>query len=458
MNILLIQPPLNKNLIGAGLVYLSEPLALEYVSSCVLDYNVKILDMRVEEEEWSILLRKNLESFQPDIVGITCLTPDVFNVYKILQEVKRYDKNILTVVGGHHVTMMPMDFDKDFVDVIVLGEGQFTFRELVETYRNGKDFSEIKGIAFRKNGIINFTPERELINNLDDYPFPARELTAKYRNKYYRTTWRPVASLMTSRGCPFRCNFCSVWKHERGKYRLRSAENIVQELETIKEPYISICDDNFLQDVNRAEKLYFLIKERGINKTFKLIARSDVIVKHPDIIEKWREIGTKLVLIGIESIRDEELNKFNKHNTVKNNDEAINILHKNGIDVVAQFIIDTEYTEKDFEEIGNYVEKMNLSHPIFSVLTPLPGTDLYFEKCNKLLTRNYELFDFIHCVLPTKLPPEKFYKCLADLYLRAYVPKEKTDKISKILTDNTIEKLYLSICNAYKSIEYPSLS
>ncbi len=445
MKILLIQPPLNKNIVGAGILYLSEPLALETIAAGIEQHQVKILDMRIEPN-----LEDELSAFSPDIVGCTGLTPDVYTVYSILEKVKKYNNNILTVVGGHHATMMPYDFNREFINVIVIGEGQHTFQELVDTYAQKGDFTQLRGLALPHNGKLTFTPERELSPDLDGFPFPARHLTRKYRTSYFRGTWRPVAALMTSRGCPFRCNFCAVWKHEQGKYRIRSAENIVAELEIIEEPYVSVCDDNFLQNIRRAEKLYQLIKERGIKKTFKLIARSDTIVKHPDIIEKWKEIGTQLVLIGIESIRDEELQGFNKQNTVTNNNEAIRILHKNGIEVIAQFIIKPDYTEDDFEALSKYAEKMKLKHPLFSVLTPLPGTDLFFDRYNEFTTYNYEFFDFVHSILPTKLPRKKFYKCLGRLYKKLYSELPSAGKSQPSPISSAIaEQLSLAITNAY---------
>ncbi|MBU2567240.1 MAG: B12-binding domain-containing radical SAM protein [Elusimicrobia bacterium] len=452
MKILLIQPPLNRNLIGSGVMYLSEPLALEVVAASVPEHAVRIIDMRLDPG-----LQKCLNEFQPDVVGITALTPDVYLACGILKEVKDFRSDIFTVVGGHHATMVPQDFNRGFVDAIVTGEGQQAFVGIVGVLASGRGREGIKlvrGLLIPENGKLHATPEREMPSNLDDFPLPARRLTQEYRQNYFRASWRPVASLMTSRGCPFRCNFCAVWKHEKGRYRVRSAEKILEEIESLQEPYVSICDDNFLQDIVRADRLYRLIKENGIRKKFKIIARSDVVVKHPGIMEKYREIGTELVLLGIESFRDEELKSFNKRNTVENNDLAINILHKNGITVIAQFIIKPEYTERDFQELGDYVERMGLKHPIFSVLTPLPGTDLYHQRFNDLLTHNYEYYDFIHCVLPTKIERKKFYKCLADLYMRCYTYEDSKGETGsphpeRIVNDKIIRELYSSILDAY---------
>ncbi len=255
MKILLVQPPLSANIIGAGIFYLSEPLALEVVAASIPHHDVKILDMRVEPN-----LKQYLNSFQPDIVGTTAYTTDVYTANRILREVKEYDKNILTVIGGHHATLLPNDFNKESIDVIVVGEGEHSFQELVDAYKYKNDIRKVNGLILYNNGELFSTPSRPAITNLDNTPLPARHLTKRYRDKYFRGSWRPAASMMTSRGCPYRCNFCSVWKREKGRYRTRSPERVVREIESIEENYINISDDNFLQDPKRAERIYELIK------------------------------------------------------------------------------------------------------------------------------------------------------------------------------------------------------
>ena len=444
MRILLIQPPLNPNLIGSGIINMAEPLALETVGAAIVNEDVKILDMRIENS-----LEETLEKFSPHLVGLTAYTPDVYNVYRILKKVKSFNKKILTIVGGHHATLMPEDFNKDFIDVIVLGPGEETIKRIVSAFDNKKDFDYIPNIAMQNSGELRFNKNVDEIVSLDDSPIPARYLTQKYRKNYFRGIWRPVASMMTSRGCPYRCNFCAVWVYEKGRYRVRSPRKVLEELKGIEEEYISICDDNSLHDFRRAQEIYELIKYSGIKKRYKLISRADSIMKHPEIIEKWKEIGLDLVLIGFESFKDDELNFINKRSSVKINEEAMNILHKNGIVIISQFMINPDYTEGDFQALGDYVERFNLCHPIFTVLTPLPGTELYKEKYNQLLTHNYELYDFIHSVLPTFLPREKFYECFINLYKRCY--NIGNSPFSKGILDNVYDKLQ----NASKLEEAP---
>jgi radical SAM superfamily enzyme YgiQ (UPF0313 family) len=431
-------------MIGAGTFYLNEPLALETVAAAVGHHEVQILDMRLDER-----LDETLYALQPQVVGITAYTPDVYTVHGLLQRIKAFDRHILTVVGGHHATFFPQDFNTPHVDTVVLGEGEFAFRALVDTYGRGESILSIPGIAVRSGGDLHFTPTRPA-EVLDDTPLPARHLTASYRARYFRGKWRPVASIITSRGCPYRCNFCSVWKRENGRYRVESPERVVRELENIDEHCVSIGDDNFLHDVRRAERIYELIKERGINKVYKLVGRTDTVVRHPEIIAQWKEIGMEQIFLGLESFRDKDLHRLNKTTSLETNNRAIEILHGYGVDVVGQFIIDPDYEKEDFDALVHYVREMRLNEPIFSVLTPLPGTDLYEARKNDLLTHNYEMFDLVHSVLPTRLPREEFYRHYADLFVRCYGGRgEGSDVNASVIPGSIIDKLYSQLVNAH---------
>lgn len=431
MKILLVQPPNYSNNIVTGVAALNEPLALETVAGCIKDYEVEILDMRLNPA-----LEEKLKSFEPDIVGVTACTAEIYVAYDILRRTKNYNKEILTVAGGHHATMIPEDFNKPFVDIIVLGEGEITFKELTENYSMGKKLINVNGLAICENNKLKFTLPRSLNENLDEFPFPNRELTKKYRQNYFRGNWKPMASIFSSRGCPFRCDFCAMWKINQGKYRQRSAGSLVNELAGIKEEYIDFADDNTLHDAKRAREIYDLIKKNNIRKTYKTYARADTVTKYPDVIEKWKEIGMELILIGFEAFRDKDLNDRKKGTTVKTNEEAIHILQQNDVEIAAYFLIDSQFDKEDFEDLLEYVKKMKLTHPVFTILTPFPGTDLYQRRYSEFMTYNYEDFDFFHAIFPTKLPLAEFYECFVDLYRRAYL-----DGKSKVMNSDIIERM-----------------
>lgn len=445
MRILLVQPPINKNVIGAGIFYLSEPLALETIAAAVPEHEVKILDMRLDAD-----LEGELAAFGPEIVGVTAYTPDVYNAVRVLRQVKDYNRDTLTVVGGHHASALPEDFAKDCVDVIVMGQGEHVFREMVRRRVRGDTLLGIAGTSVREGNGRVMAAKKPAAPGLDATPLPARALTARYRPNYFRGSWRPYASMMTSRGCSHRCNFCSVWKREDGKYRTRSPMRVAEELRGIEEKYVSISDDNFLQDARHAEAVVDLIKDLSIKKRYKLIARADGIARHPKLIKKWREAGMDMMFVGLESFRDEELTALGKGSSVRDNEEAIRILRGEGVTASAHFIIDPGYGKEDFQALADYVEKMELRQPVFCILTPLPGTDLFEEKKSELLTTNYELFDLIHCVLPTKLPRREFCHHYAELYRRFYLESPQGGEEESFVPPEIMEKIIGKIRDAYQ--------
>ena len=419
MKILLIEPAKAPLTIGGEDVFIYEPLSLEYIAAGVAqDHDVKILDLRLEKN-----LQEILASFSPDVVGITAYTVHVNTVKKLFEEIKGWNPKALTVVGGHHATMVAEDFLSPFIDLIVIGEGVFSFQEIITRFERGENFNGIPGTAIRKGDCLVRTDGQPL-DDLDLFPFPARKLTAKYRNHYYSEWMKPLASIRTSKGCPFRCKFCAQWKLSGGRYLRRSPESVVRELAGLAEEFVFFADDESLVDTSRMKMLAGLIKEAGIKKQYFLYGRSDTICRSPELLEMWREIGLERVFVGLEFLKDEDLSYIRKGSTAGDNKKAIKILQDLGIEVYASFIVRQDFNKADFKALRQYCRELELSFASFAVLTPLPGTDFNEEVKDQLITRNYDYFDFIHTLLPTALSLEEFYGEYYDLYKKA-VPMSK---------------------------------
>lgn len=319
------------------------------------------------------------------------------------------------MVGGPHATILPGDFMVPSIDIAVIGEGVFTFQELVSRLDQRKNVEGIPGTAYKKDGqiIIN---RRDGFDDLDSFPFPDRSLTKTFRNKYFTEWLKPLASIRTSKGCKFRCKFCALWKVMEGKYLTRKPECIVEELKEIEEEFIFFTDDESLLDVDRMKTLAELIKKEGLKKRYCLYGRSDTIAKHPDLIEAWKEVGLSKVFIGLEFFRDEDLKSVRKGSSIKTNIDAVNVLKSLDVEIKPGFLVRQDFDKSDFEEFRNYCRGLDLNLFLFTVLTPLPGTDFYEEVKDQLLTSNYDYYDFIHTLLPTKLPLDEFYQELVSLY------------------------------------------
>lgn len=438
MRILLIKPPLNPNLISVSLY---EPLELEYLAASVKDHDVRILDMRINQN-----LDQELLEFKPKLVGITAYTCDFNIVKQTLQRIKEFDNSIRTVAGGHHATFLPNDFALPFVDAIFIGYADITFPQYVNSFEDQEQLKKIPNIGIVDNGEISFTKKDDSTTNLNALPMPNRSLTKKYQHKYHDSVRNNLALLMTSRGCPFRCNFCACWKLMNGKYVTRTAESIVEELKSLPKAIdvVYFSDDNTFSDIKRMWKLSKLIKENNINKKLQMYARADLIVKHRSLFVDLKEAGLQFITIGLESFQNKDLNNYNKQTSIKVNNHAIQILKEIGIHILAHFIVRPEYSIAEFKLLQNYIIENNLFRPAFPVLTPLPGTELYKETVDTFQITNFEFFDFTHSILPTKLSSKEFYKQLADLYLNSYsirryikFKRKKMFSFNNRLTKNT---------------------
>lgn len=454
MNILLVQPPKAAITIGGEDVFLYEPLALEYLAAGVVqEHDVRILDMRLDKD-----LPATLADFQPNVVGITAYTVHVNVVRRLFDQVKQWNPGALTVAGGHHATVAPQDFLWPSIDLIVMGEGVAPFCEIVRRREAGDGFAGIPGVTFAQDGGLVSAPPQPVVD-LDAAPLPARGLTAQYRKHYFSEWMKPLATMRTSKGCPYRCSFCALWKLAGGRYLKRQPEKVVEELAAIEEPFVFFADDESLVDAPRMERLAELIKQAGIKKRYFLYGRSDTIARNPELLAQWREIGLERVFVGLEFCTDEDLQFIHKGSTVGDNEQAVRILHDLDIELYASFIVRPEFTCEDFAFFRQYCRGLGLSFPTFAVLTPLPGTDFYEEVKDRMLTHDYDFFDFIHTLVPTHLPLDQFYQEYYRLSTEAASPWQRLGTVPKynlrdlLVLQGRARRFYRRVRMAYRDYQ-----
>jgi radical SAM superfamily enzyme YgiQ (UPF0313 family) len=281
MKILRVNPPSGELMMGLKHLSKVEPLGLEIIGSSVPDHEVQLLDMELDTD-----LAGALERFQPDVVGASSQIVQTYTARPALKTAKEFNPNILTLVGGHHASLFPQDFNAPYIDAIVSGEGVPAFQEVVAQRRQRRDFTDIAGLALPTDGVLRFTPSRPLPRSLDHQPLPNRSLTADYRSRYFYLFESPVASIQTSMGCTFPCNFCSCQRFTNRRFIPRSPELIVEDLSRIQEKFVLFCDDHSFIDAQRMERLHDLIVERGIHKHYFVYSRADCVVQNPHLFEK----------------------------------------------------------------------------------------------------------------------------------------------------------------------------
>jgi radical SAM superfamily enzyme YgiQ (UPF0313 family) len=194
---------------------------------------------------------------------------------------------------------------------------------------------------------------------------------------------------------------------------------VVEELRSVAEPNVFFCDDESMLDTRRMDRLADLIAAAGIKKSYFLYGRVDTIVKHPELFAKWAKIGLSQVFVGMEDYSDARLEAMHKGITSAQQVEAVRILDDLGIMMYASYMVDPAYTREDFRNLLSYVRRMKHKYATFTVLTPLPGTQIYAERQHELLSRKPELFDMVHALLPTTLPLQDFYAEYAKLWTSA---------------------------------------
>jgi len=398
-----------------------EPLEFEYLAASIPHHDVNLIDLLLEQKGY---LENTINEYKPDVVASTANTVDVYAVNRLMENVKKMNPEILTVVGGYHPAKQPEDFNNENIDVIAIGAGDHSFRQVVDNFEAGRGFESIPGLALPRDGELIFTEEAPLSYHPDTLPFPDKNITKKYCKKYHCEFWKPVAMMRNIQGCYFACKFCALSSLTGYKLFEREPIKVCEELETLPQKYVFFCDDLSFRVKNpeRMHRLCDKIEKRGNKKYYYLTARTDAVANNPDLIEKMVKIGMRRMFLGLEGYTDTGLDFWNKKNRISTNEEAINILHKNGVDIIGSFIITPDYTEDDFKRLFEYVEKINILDPAFLIYTPHPGVEVHKEKNFGKIIDNFELYDHLHSVFETKLPPEKFYKLYSKLWYDAYSP------------------------------------
>jgi radical SAM superfamily enzyme YgiQ (UPF0313 family) len=357
----------------------SPPLGLAYLASALIEagVEVKILDLVVFPYSRS-MLQSLIEDFHPQAVGITSVTMTFDNAIAVIRDIKRIDPDILTVMGGPHVTFCARETLHAYpaLDVIVLGEGERTFVELIRTANENQTWSGVKGIAYRKETEICLTEKRKPIDELDDLPVPDRRLLPLGR---YRALGMPI-SLTTSRGCPYNCIFCVGRKMVGARVRYRSAAKIVDELEYLSSlnfHQINIADDLFTANKNHCHAVCDEIIKRGLQLKWTSFARVDTVSEA--VLSKMKAAGCSAVSFGIESANPQILKTIKKGITLQQVEDAVNMCKQTAITPFASFILglpgETPQTIKETMDFGSRLKKMGLSFG-FHLLAPFPGTEV----------------------------------------------------------------------------------
>jgi anaerobic magnesium-protoporphyrin IX monomethyl ester cyclase len=428
MKVLLIDPP-HKLFPGLrmwtpsfGLLYLGAYLEREEV-------HVQIIDATTLPNPWKDLA-SSISASNADVIGITCsatcLSPEAIRVIGLC---KKLSPNSIIVAGGSHFTLMAEPILKELkdLDYIIVGEGERSLSQLLRSLSSGLKGDGVKGIAYADDGKVMINERPSLIPNLDSLPLPAYHLIDMESGAYYwHGMGRRAFGISTSRGCGDHCTYCSETKFWEGVWRGRSGKRVVEEMIHLHQRYgksLFVFNENtFNWNRKRVEEFLQELGKSGLRIHFWFQSRIKDILRDEDLIPEMRRLGLYEVMLGIESIQPDVLNRYEKQQSREMAQKAIDILRKNKIMVMANIMFgDWNDSKETLKKVFQFVKKQS-DFLILTMTTPLPGTR-YFEEAERLgRIREKDLgkYDFMHPVVDTKfLPAEEVYR-LQQVYLKKY--------------------------------------
>jgi anaerobic magnesium-protoporphyrin IX monomethyl ester cyclase len=365
------------------------PLGLGYLAAYLRKngVSVNLVDCTfLDQQEALNRIRKS----NPRIIGVQSMFSMKNKSIELAEELRKDCETLVT--GGPLPTTSPEDF-LSYFDIVVNGEGEVTLYELVQEIDKGGDLSRVKGIWYRENGKIRQTPPREGIHDLDSVPFPFRDFfdNKRYQNYYSSKFGYSITSVMTSRGCPFNCDFCS--KSVFGNsFRTRSAQNVIHEIEAVEKlgyARIWFADDCFTFDPKRLVTMCDEMIRSRLGIGWECLSRVDTV--NDKIARKMRQAGCIRIFFGIESGNDTVLAIMKKHATIRQAEEAVHAVKQAGIQTGAFFIVG--YPGENSTTILDtirFASSLPLDYLSFTMPYAIPGTPLFDRVSETLAAEEWE--------------------------------------------------------------------
>lgn len=406
--VLLVHPEISRTKYNFAGVIENEPLELEYISTILKaeGYEVEVFDKAVEK----ISVKAKIEDFKPEVLYICGRTRQENFMKEYFKVAKIFYGSIITIAGGVHIQNNWSRLYTQEIDYILTTFDVFKILDIlqIEEEKSFDLLEGLTGICYKKNGEwVRNNPEPFDIKRL---PKPDRTYFYNHLENYRYLELLPCAHVRTAYSCAYNCKFCYRNTLNCGKYVCREIEDVVEEIENIKCDNIFIIDDDFLVTPNRLRKFIDLIKEKNITKQYVCYGRVDFIVKNKELIKELKEIGFYYILVGLEAINDTYLNSYNKNTNTNWNIDCISFLNEICINIMGLFILDLDFTAKDFRSIYKWAKTHKLKHVATSIFTPELGLDIYDEYKYRIITDNPEHWDYLHLVArPSKMGVKSYY-------------------------------------------------
>jgi magnesium-protoporphyrin IX monomethyl ester (oxidative) cyclase len=429
MRVLLVLPP--STLYPGDVHFISFPLGIGYLASILEKdkHNVQILDCVIEDQapkrmngnayhiglSWEEI-KERIRKSQPDLVGISCSYSVDFNNARKIAKITKELGDIPVVIGGAHSSALPIDtLNDENVDYVVIGEGEETLSLLIESIEKQQLPEHIDGLGFKKNNKFLINPKKKFIENLDGLPLPARHLFPMDKYIYSRKIHgfllkrQPYTTMITSRGCPQRCTFCTIHTIWGRKWRARSPKNVVDEIEHLVKEYgireIHFEDDNISLSKSRMEAICDEIINRKLDITWATPNGISVKTLDENIIRKMKKSGCYRLFLAIESGNQFVLNRVIRKGLSLETVKSVNaMLKKFGIERNGCFVIGMPgETKENIRDTIDFAKSLDLDTACFSIATPYPGSELYNMCKEKIVNNDFSKFRLNSITMGTDL-------------------------------------------------------
>ncbi len=337
-----------------------------------------------------------------DIIGISTITSTAPRSYEIANLLRQAGKTVF--MGGPHVTYMTEEA-LQYADYVIRGEADDIILDFIRAIETGTGIDKIPGLSYKVDGKVVHNPGVSYCKDVDTLPIPDFTIIGGLDVDPYKKL--NITPVMTSRGCPYDCSFCSVTKMFGHKYRFRSKDRVIEELKhhrSTESDWVFFYDDNFTANPKRSKELLHTMIEEKLTPHWTAQVRVEV-AKDPELLDLMKRSGCHTVYIGFESINPETLKAYNKKQSLEDIEKCIKILHQNGIRIHGMFVFGSdEDTIDTIEETVKFAKKNRLESVQFLILTPLPGTKLYydFKRDDRIISEDWSLYDAHHVVFKPK--------------------------------------------------------
>lgn len=408
LTVLLIHPEISRTKYNFVGIIENECLELEYISTLLKEKGnaVELYDGQVETKTAA----KKIKECNPDVVYVCGRTRQENFMLEYCREAKLHNKDTVTIIGGLHAQLCYKRMYKEEVDYILTTFDIYKLLDIMEYHFRGKktDLGSIAGICYKKENVWVENPLCAF--DIKKLPLPDRSYFYEHPKNYRYLELEHAAWVRTAYSCPYRCNFCHRNRMNMGQYVCRDIKDVVEEIEQIQSDHIYIVDDDFLFDEDRLYEFIKYIRERKIIKKYICYGRADFIATHEELMAELKEIGLYYVLVGLEAINDTHLLAYNKISNMTHNQKCVEICNSLGIQIMGMFIVDLDYTAKDFKNLYQWIKKHNLKHVAISIFTPEMGMETYEMYKDKLITENPSHWDYLHVVAkPANMSVKRYY-------------------------------------------------